>query len=37
MNDWDAIKSKFIMELVVQGIAGVRTFVDGNGVIREEW
>jgi len=37
MNDWDAIKSKFIWELIVQGQSGVRTFVDERGDIREEW
>jgi hypothetical protein len=37
VNDWDAIKSKFIWELIVQGQAGVRTYVDERGDIREEW
>lgn len=37
MNDWDAIKSKYIMELIQQGVAGIRTFVDQYGTIREEW
>jgi hypothetical protein len=37
VNDWKSIKSKFIMELLQQGIAGVRTFVDGYGAIREEF
>lgn len=37
LNDWNAIKSKFIWELIVQGQSGVRTFVDEYGTIREEW
>ena len=37
LNDWDAIKSKFVWELIVQGQSGIRTFVDEYGTIREEW
>lgn len=37
LNDWNAIKSKFIWELIVQGQSGIRTFVDEYGTIREEW
>lgn len=37
MNDWESIKSKFIWELLVQGQAGVRTYLDEKGNIREEW
>jgi hypothetical protein len=37
VNDWEAIKSKFVWELIVQGVAGVRTFVDEYAVLREEW
>jgi len=37
VSDWNAIKSKMSWDLLVRGVAGVRTYVDYEGNIREEW
>lgn len=37
VSDWDSIMAKVSWDLLVRGCAGVRTYVDNYGNIKEEW